>query len=112
MTEGTSERFNMSHFMTPGKTSKKSGFDNHRVTFYTNKRQQLNSRYSVMGDKEGLAMTPGSTLTRGKSAGVGGMSKTFENYIKSKERQDEIARNHVERLNSLAVNKLRHQQIA
>ena len=59
------------------------------------------------------AMTPGAgMLTRGKSAGVGAMSKTYENYIKSKERQDEIARNHVERLNTLAINKLRHQQIA
>ena len=81
------------------------------MTFYTNKRQQLNSRYSVMGDKEGLAMTPGSLLTRGKTAnpGAGGMSRAFENYIKSKERQEQNAKAHVDKLNEMAINKLRHQ---
>ena len=39
MTEGGNERFNMSNFLTPSKsTTKKQGFDNYRVTFYTNKR--------------------------------------------------------------------------
>jgi hypothetical protein len=40
------------------------------------------------------------------------MSKTFENYIRARERQESIAKEKVEHLNILAMNKFKHQMNA
>jgi hypothetical protein len=63
----------------------------------------------------GFALTPGAMAqghVRHNSQAPGGMSKTYENYIRAKERQDSLAKDQVDRLNSIAINKVKHQKLA
>lgn len=68
-----------------------------------------------------LAMTPGAAFfnqragrnhTTGKTAGAGIQSKTFENFLKAKERQEQQAKARIDKLNQEAIKKVKYETLS
>jgi hypothetical protein len=110
----TANRFNISQY---GSQSAKKGFQNKRIQFYNTKREMMGSRYSgvnarskdefeghVRNASTAHAITPGffnSRTVRNNSLApaTGVMSKTFENYVRARERAEAVAKDKIDHLN-------------
>jgi len=121
----TSNRFNLQQ-LTQTARSVSKGFMNKRVSFYNQKKMQHGYRFSTSnGPARGkeladgaknaplTAQTPGvhknGKFHTGPQSPV--MSKTFENYLKTRENAEKIAKEKVERLNELALKKIKNQKL-
>lgn len=120
----TSQRFNIANFSNTKSVTK--GFSNKHIQFYNEKKSQIGSRYNnSVGNRQDLmkpqtsngrnntlSYTPGMMsnthrrMTSTAPASV--MSKTYENYIRARERAENIAKEKVEHLNQLALQKVKN----
>jgi hypothetical protein len=123
-------RFNISQG-----TLKNKGFTDKKLEFYAQKKKLVGARFSASSRIDGvidksafnktatsnMATTPGSFFhTRGlrnvsgnsNKSNTGIMSKTFENFLKAKERCEMKAKERVDRLNHLALQKVKNAKKA
>jgi len=80
-------------------------------------RSNVKSNEPKMFETARTAFTPGffnTRTNRNNSIAPAGtqMSKTFENYIRARERAENAAKEKIDKLNLMALNKIKHQKLA
>ena len=92
--------------------SMRKGFSSKRIAFY-------NSAKSDKPKAKHLSETPGFFNVRqmrnqstNSYSTQPGMSKSFNNYIKARERAESIAKAHIEKMNTFALKKVKNEKLA
>jgi hypothetical protein len=87
----------------------KKGFQNKKLVFYHQKRKETGSVSAKMRDPAPMATTPGFFHMRSQrntsmiNTQQNVQSKSFQNYVKARERVESNAKDFVDRLNNNAL---------